>query len=96
MTGIVDKEARDGCLYKPGNWEYGGWFARSQSAPLSYTTKPDPTKSGSTMIPPGSYGNSVDSSQDKITQEQDRLSNLQKNAPDDPFTQNKSWGFLLL
>lgn len=33
MSGIVDNEARDSCLYKPGSWEHGGWFARSDRTP---------------------------------------------------------------
>ena len=27
LNGIVDHAAREECLYKPGEWERGGWFA---------------------------------------------------------------------
>lgn len=28
LNGIQDDEARDACLYLPGQWECGGWFSR--------------------------------------------------------------------
>ncbi len=28
LLGIVEDETRDSCLYKPGQWERGGWFHR--------------------------------------------------------------------
>jgi CheY-like chemotaxis protein len=27
LKGIVDEETRNTCLYEPGKWEQGGWFA---------------------------------------------------------------------
>lgn len=27
LTGIRDRGSRDSCLYRPGQWERGGWFA---------------------------------------------------------------------
>ena len=28
FTGIVERDTREACLYTPGRWECGGWFAR--------------------------------------------------------------------
>ncbi|KAJ5051764.1 uncharacterized protein L3040_001536 [Drepanopeziza brunnea f. sp. 'multigermtubi'] len=40
LLGIVDNEKRNSCLYKPGEWERGGWFHRSQPSVLSAATTP--------------------------------------------------------
>ncbi|KAL8947238.1 MAG: hypothetical protein Q9222_006462 [Ikaeria aurantiellina] len=29
LAGIVERETREDCLYRPGQWERGGWFASS-------------------------------------------------------------------
>lgn len=31
LSGIVQTETRNRCLYKPGEWERGGWFSATQS-----------------------------------------------------------------
>ncbi|CAL3969400.1 unnamed protein product [Diplocarpon coronariae] len=40
LLGIVNDETRDSCLYKPGEWERGGWFHRRQPSVLAAATKP--------------------------------------------------------
>lgn len=31
LTGIVEDDARNLCVYEPGQWERGGWFQARQS-----------------------------------------------------------------
>lgn len=78
LRGIVDEKMRDSCLYKPGQWEQGGWFSSlskdifndaftrpSASAPVTSTKMES--------APP-------QSSDDPISEEQDRLDSLSRDA----------------
>ncbi|KAF4550028.1 Histidine protein kinase NIK1-like protein [Elsinoe fawcettii] len=40
MTGIVDSAVRSKNLYKPGNWEKGGWFDNNQKDVFAADTRP--------------------------------------------------------
>lgn len=40
MAAIVDKDIRNDCLYKPGNWEKGGWFHEGKATLEEVNTKP--------------------------------------------------------
>jgi CheY-like chemotaxis protein len=40
LLGIVEDDTRQSCLYKPGEWEKGGWFSRSQPSVLEASTTP--------------------------------------------------------
>lgn len=40
LSGIVDDEARNTCLYKQGEWEQGGWFQRRQPSTSHAETSP--------------------------------------------------------
>ena len=40
MSGIVEEETRERCLYEPGEWERGGWFAKRQPDIFTSSTKP--------------------------------------------------------
>lgn len=40
LLGIVEDDKRNSCLYKPGEWERGGWFNRKQSSVFSAATTP--------------------------------------------------------
>ncbi|PMD35535.1 putative cyanobacterial phytochrome B [Hyaloscypha variabilis F] len=40
LLGIVEDATRQSCLYKPGEWEKGGWFHRSQPSALEASTVP--------------------------------------------------------
>lgn len=51
LDGIVDNDKRKACLYRPGNWEKGGWF-RLPEETLPADTRPDPeTGNASSSIP---------------------------------------------
>lgn len=53
MKGIVDKETRKENLYRPGNWESGGWFEEAQQDVYAADTKP------SEQVPSGFEGKEV-------------------------------------
>ncbi|KAF2149572.1 hypothetical protein K461DRAFT_231485 [Myriangium duriaei CBS 260.36] len=40
LRGIVDKESRKEYLYRPGQWERGGWFEESQADIYAANTEP--------------------------------------------------------
>lgn len=40
LLGIVDDPIRVSCLYRPGEWEKGGWFHRRSSSPMNSITTP--------------------------------------------------------
>lgn len=40
LSGIVEEDTRERCLYKPGEWERGGWFCKRQPDIFSASTKP--------------------------------------------------------
>lgn len=40
LLGIVDDDTRSSCLYKPGEWERGGWFYPRQPSALEALTSP--------------------------------------------------------
>jgi CheY-like chemotaxis protein/anti-sigma regulatory factor (Ser/Thr protein kinase) len=40
IAGIVDDESRNSCLYKPGEWERGGWFCKRQPSVFDAKTSP--------------------------------------------------------
>jgi len=40
LLGIVEDVTRQSCLYKPGEWEKGGWFYRSQPSAFEASTVP--------------------------------------------------------
>ncbi len=43
LQGIVDDDVRKSCLYKPGEWERGGWFQRQHPLALNSIPKPSGT-----------------------------------------------------
>ncbi|KAA8565919.1 hypothetical protein EYC84_009730 [Monilinia fructicola] len=40
LEGIVDSKVREACLYRPGEWERGGWFHKMQPSALQSSTVP--------------------------------------------------------
>lgn len=40
LLGIVEDDTRESCLYKPGEWERGGWFHRKQPLVLEASIAP--------------------------------------------------------
>ncbi|MCJ1374841.1 Light-sensor Protein kinase [Loxospora ochrophaea] len=90
IKGIVEEETRESCLYQPGEWERGGWFAKAQPSVYSASTRPL-TKAPSTSTPVKSYpSTSDDPFDDPISKEQARLDSLEtdavhsKSTPQDP------------
>lgn len=88
LSGIVDEKTRASCLYKPGQWERGGWFAsRSKDVFDDVNTRP----SASTPVTSTKMKSAPQqSSDDPISKEQNRLESLSddavhaKSVPDDP------------
>lgn len=44
LRGIVNDEIRDGCIYAPGKWEQGGWFAQRNENDDMYSTNTEPSQ----------------------------------------------------
>ena len=51
LKGIVDGEARNTCLYKPGNWEQGGWFTNRDEAGDRFSSNTTPSGKASSNMP---------------------------------------------
>ncbi|KAL8630044.1 hypothetical protein Q9189_004239 [Teloschistes chrysophthalmus] len=87
LRGIVEEQTRESCLYRPGQWEHGGWFLNKAKDVFDAATTPSTTAPVSTSEvkshPP-------QPSNDPISKEQERLDSLDDNAvhakslPDDP------------
>lgn len=86
LCGIVEEHTRKICLYKPGEWERGGWFAQEQPDVFQASTAPS-GKATNPKTPPPSFSAQQD---DPISKEQARLDHLTTDAvhansfPDDP------------
>ena len=78
LSGIVDKKARESCLYRPGQWEQGGWFSKAQSDVFSSDTTPSPTAPVSTAKSIGS--SPAQPAISATDQERDRLRGLDDDA----------------
>lgn len=70
LSGIVEEQTRKVCLYKPGEWERGGWFAHQQPDVFSASTAPS-GKAPSSIPPVKSFLPQL--ADDPITAEQERL-----------------------
>lgn len=69
LTGIVDEKVRNKCLYKPGEWERGGWFEKRQpratqanTVPTNETPVANPPQQGPEAVQPDRYTLSEDGS----------------------------------
>ncbi|KAL8791694.1 MAG: hypothetical protein Q9195_005701 [Heterodermia aff. obscurata] len=75
LHAIVEEETRSRCLYRPGEWERGGWFRKRATDPFSASTAPSSTN------PVSQSSSQVDGSQDDSTdQERERLNSLENDA----------------
>ncbi len=54
LSGILDENHRNKCLYQPGKWEIGGWFDKRQADMFSSSTKPSPSATVTTAKAVGS------------------------------------------
>ena len=92
LSGIVEEGIREECLYQPGKWERGGWFARRQPHVFACSTKPSSQAQVSSSLPASNPDDGDDPFDDSISREQERLDHLETDAmhadsfPQDPGT----------
>lgn len=88
LRAIVEEETRNSCLYRPGNWEQGGWFRRRQADVFASSTTPsssNPVSQASSF-----FGYPIRSKGDSTDKERERLNRLETDAvhsesmPQDP------------
>ena len=78
LSGIVEEIAREDCLYRPGEWERGGWFVSRQPNIFSAsTTQP---RKGSKSGSPSASSSSPPSLDGAISTEQGRLDQFGADA----------------
>lgn len=88
LRAIVEEETRGSCLYRPGEWEKGGWFRKRPADIFSSSTAPSTTnpvsQSSSQVSAP------VQSKESSTDKERERLNSLDNDAvhaesvPEDP------------
>lgn len=76
MSGIVEEKTRKSCLYEPGKWERGGWFAKQQPDVFTSYTKSVAPVSPSTRRE--SYP--APGKEDSTDRERERLNQLDNDA----------------
>ena len=87
LSGIVEEDTRADCLYKPGDWERGGWFVQQQPDVFAASTNPS-TKAPVSSTGPGSCP--IEPRESATDKERERLNNLETDAvhsssmPEDP------------
>ena len=88
LSGIVEESTKESCLYKPGEWERGGWFYKHQPDVFSSSTEPSSSAAVSSSTGPRSH--SLSAREESIDKERERLNNLDDDAvhaqshPQDP------------
>ncbi|KAL8717931.1 MAG: hypothetical protein Q9225_004879 [Loekoesia sp. 1 TL-2023] len=88
LSGIVEEKIRESCLYKPGQWEQGGWFA---SAPKDVFSDASTAPSASVPVtsteiksaPPQSVEDSTDKERERLDSLHDDAIHA-KSVPEDP------------
>ncbi len=78
MSGIVEEKTRESCLYEPGSWERGGWFAKRQPDVFTSSTKPSAKAPVSSSKKHESYP--AQPKEDSTDQERQRLKQLDNDA----------------
>ena len=78
MSGIVEESTRESCLYQPGEWERGGWFAKRQPDVFTSFTKPSSKAPVSSMERRESYP--AQPKEDSTDRERERLNQLDNDA----------------
>jgi len=87
LSGIVEQDARKSCLYKPGEWEKGGWFTELRPSAFASSTRPSRQASTSSTKVDAHQHQGEDPLSDPISQEQDRLDHLTTDAVHAPSLQ---------
>ena len=77
LSGIVEQGTREACLYKPGNWEKGGWFVQQQLDVFAASTYPSTTASVSST---GPLSRSLQPQKSSTDRERERLDHLETDA----------------
>ena len=78
MSGIVEEEPRESCLYEPGEWERGGWFTKRQPDVFTSSTKPSFKALVSSSKRRDSYH--AHPKEDSTDKERERLNQLPNDA----------------
>ena len=78
LTGIVEENTRESCLYQQGKWEQGGWFCKRQPDVFSSTTKP--SAQSPTTNSPTTQSYPAQEKDDPSDKERQRLNNLGNDA----------------
>ncbi|KAL8940196.1 MAG: hypothetical protein Q9216_002947 [Gyalolechia sp. 2 TL-2023] len=78
LSGIVEEKTRESCLYKPGQWERGGWFAMTprdvfDDASTAPSASAPVTSTDMKSAPP-------QQEEDPTDKERERLNSLQDDA----------------
>lgn len=78
MTGIVEPQVREEALYKPGDWERGGWFEPAKPDLFQAETEPSeriPTNDASEELKDAAHSDDPDAgdADSRQTEEQARL-----------------------
>ena len=84
LSGIVEENTRKSCLYKPGEWEKGGWFTKRQPDVYASSTRPSRHASVSSTKSQSHHRRGEEPLDDPISKEQDRLDHLTMDAVHDP------------
>ena len=77
LSGIVEEDTRKDCLYKPGDWEKGGWFMQQKLDVFTAPTKPS-TKAPVSSMGPGSFP--IQPHESATDKERKRLDSLETDA----------------
>lgn len=92
LTGIVEENTRKSCLYKPGEWEKGGWLVKTQPDVFAAATKPSPQAAVTSTAMESRLDCENDPFDDPISKEQERSRQLTSGAvqsesvPENPGT----------
>ncbi|KAK8210448.1 phytochrome-like histidine kinase PHY1p [Phyllosticta capitalensis] len=85
MTAIVDRKIREQALYKPGQWERGGWFHLAQPDIFQSKTQPDQEKKISSSSQPADtkkivpVADEVDGANDEAAENGEGLAKIPKS-----------------
>lgn len=91
LSGIVEEESREDCLYQAGKWEIGGWFCKRQPDVFSSSTTPSPKAPVSTSTTNESApAQSKDNPEDEERQRLNQLDNDAVHADSKPLNPGQS------
>lgn len=88
LSGIVEDNTREDCLYKSGEWERGGWFRKQQ--PDVFAASTQPSVHAAVATPKVAESFPAQPKDEPTDRERERLNNLDDDAvharsqPQDP------------